>query len=147
MPYLSDTIILQRIRHRAAPEYATVRNALRRLLAQGEQPVFTSQNLVEFWNVCTRPAAARGGFGLTLEETERRARLIECLCALLPDTPLIHQEWRRLVVQHGVTGVPVHDSRLVAAMNVYQVTHILTLNPDDFRRYAGITAVHPQEIN
>lgn len=138
--------MLLRVRHRTAPEYALVRSTLRQLFSQGDQLCYASQNLVEFWNVCTRPATARGGFGLTLDETDRRARLLERLFILLPDTPGIHDEWRRLVITHAVVGVQVHDARLVAAMNVYGLANVLTLNPADFTRYPGITALHPQNI-
>jgi hypothetical protein len=40
----------------------------------------------------------------------------------------------------------VHDARLVAAMHVHGVTHLLTLNVRDFARYPGITVVHPQTL-
>jgi predicted nucleic acid-binding protein len=53
---------------------------------------------------------------------------------------------RELVVAAGVSGVQVHDARLVAVMRVYGLTHILTLNAPDFRRYPGIVAVDPQEV-
>ena len=68
--YLVDTNILLRIRHNAAPEYLVIRGALRQLLIQGDTLCFTSQNLVEFWNVSTRPATARGGLGLTIERDQ-----------------------------------------------------------------------------
>jgi len=52
------------------------------------------------------------------------------------------------VVSFGVSGVQVHDARLVAAMTVHGVTHILTLNPTDFARYTtvGIVAVDPLTV-
>ena len=86
------------------------------------------------------------GFGLTVAETDGRARVIERLLTLLPDSPAMHAEWRRLVVTHAVSGVQVYDARLVAAMRVHGVTNLLTLNIDDFTRYPSITAVHPQNI-
>jgi predicted nucleic acid-binding protein len=55
----------------------------------------------------------------------------------------IYHEWRRLVVAHSVLGVQVHDARLAAAMKVHRVTHLLTLNAPDFKRYPHITVVHP----
>jgi predicted nucleic acid-binding protein len=61
---------------------------------------------------------------------------------LLPDIPAIHEEWRKLLVMHNVSGVQVHDARLVAAMRVYGVKRILTFNHRDFARYADIEAVH-----
>ena len=45
--------------------------------------------------------------------------------------------------QYKVIGRRVHDTRLVAAMNVHSVTHLLTFNTDDFKRYDGITVVDP----
>jgi predicted nucleic acid-binding protein len=145
MPYLVDTNVLLRLLQRSDPYHHTVRAALRTLWQRGEQLSFTPQNLVEFWRVCTRPTAANG-FGLTVAETDRRARLIERLLTLLPDSPAMHTEWRRLVVTHAVSGVQVHDARLVAAMRVHGVINLLTLNVGDFSRYADMTAVHPRDI-
>ena len=52
----------------------------------------------------------------------------------------------QLVVAHHVMGIQVHDARLVALMKVHGITHVLTLNPIDFARYAEITAITPHEI-
>ena len=86
---------------------------------------------------------ARNGYGLSIAETDRRAKLIEADFSLLPDTERIHVEWRSLVVIHSVAGVKVHDARLVAAMKVHGITHLLTLDAEDFSRYPGIHVVHP----
>jgi predicted nucleic acid-binding protein len=145
MPYLVDTNVLLRLLQRSDPHHQAIHTALRTLQQRGEQLCFTPQNLVEFWCVCTRPTTVNG-FGLTVAETDRRARVIEHLLTLLPDSPAMHVEWRRLVMAHAVSGVPVYDARLVAAMRVHGVTNLLTLNIDDFTRYPGITAVHPQNI-
>jgi hypothetical protein len=66
----------------------------------------------------------------------------------LPDAPSLYPEWRRLVVAYGVSGVQVHDARLVAAMNASRLTHILTFNTVDFARYApeGIIAIDPAGV-
>ena len=42
-------------------------------------------------------------------------------------------------------GVNVHDTKLAAAMLVHSVTHLLTFNTADFKRFPEITAVHPSE--
>lgn len=49
---------------------------------------------------------------------------------------------------YSVLGVTAHDARLVAAMKVGGVSHILTFNVEDFKRYHGveITVVTPAEI-
>ena len=51
-----------------------------------------------------------------------------------------------IVDQHKVIGRQAHDARLVAAMKVHNVTHLLTFNPDDFKRFSEITVVNPQDV-
>jgi predicted nucleic acid-binding protein len=57
-----------------------------------------------------------------------------------------HQEWRRLVASCSVSGVEVHDAMLAAVMKVHDITHLLTFNKDDFKRYPGIKALLPSEV-
>jgi predicted nucleic acid-binding protein len=146
MPYLFDSNILLRLVHRQDAQHELVRTAVRALRQRGERGYYTSQNLGEFWNVCTRPITARSGWGRSIAATDQLARTVERIVTLLPDTPAIHTEWRRLLVTHAVEGAKVHDARLVAAMKVHGLTHILTLDKGDFHRYEGITVVHPQNI-
>ena len=146
MRYLLDSGILLRLLNREADLHAVIRRAVRKLKDQKHECVCTLQNLCEFWNVCTRPESARGGLGLTFDETYRRLRTIERIATVLPDLPSTLARWKELVQQHRVQGVQVHDTRLVAQMDVHQVTHLLTLNPSDFHRFGHISAVTPEEI-
>ena len=68
--------------------------------------------------------------------------------SLLPDSADVYREWRQLALEYEVSGVQVHDARLVASMIVHNVTHILTFNVTDFERYAdeGIVAVDPAAV-
>ncbi len=141
-----DANILLRLAQKQHPLYPVSRNAVRTLEAQGETLCYLPQNVVEFWNVLTRPASARGGFGLTPAQADRRTRMLERLFTLLPDTPDVHAEWRRLVVQVGVSGVQVHDARIAACLRVHGVTRLLTFNTKDFARYSGFDAVDPAQI-
>ncbi len=93
----------------------------------------------------TRPVS-RNGFGLTAAEADREVRVIEAGMSLLSDNESIYREWRRIVVQHAVSGVQVYDARLAAAMLVHGIKHLLTQNVTDFRRYNGLTAVDPNSI-
>ena len=146
--YLLDTNVILRFAERNHPLHPTVRNAVRQLRRDGHGLQVTSQNCVEFWNVATRPAT-KNGFGLKPVAAERMLRLIERLFPLLPDAPTLYSEWRRIVVTFQVSGVQVHDARLVAAMKTNEVTHLLTFNTKDFTRYAseGIIAVEPTTTN
>jgi len=143
--YLVDTNILLRLVQPDSPEYASIRQCTDLLWAQGANLFYTSQNLAEFWNVCTRPAN-RNGFEFTISETNERAALIEAKLGFAPDNEATHQEWRRIVVDDGVSGVQVHDARLVAAMRVHGIENLLTLNSQDFRRYRDIVVMTPQDV-
>jgi predicted nucleic acid-binding protein len=57
-----------------------------------------------------------------------------------------YQEWRKIVVAEGVSGIQVHDARLVATMRIHRIEHLLTLNVGDFRRYDRLIAVSPQDL-
>jgi predicted nucleic acid-binding protein len=143
MAYLVDTNVFLRLtRHDSLRDVAF--DALKRLHTEGL--CYTPQVMSEFWNVSTRPVTARGGLGLSLEETDRRARFIERHFKLLPDNLATYQEWRKLVVAHSVAGVRVHDAKLVASMLVHGVGYLLTFNTDDVKRFAAITAVDPRTV-
>lgn len=147
MIYLTDTNILLGFSFPADPRYPIVRAAIRELLVNKHQLRTTSQNFAEFWNVSTRPAD-RNGFGQTPIEANNLLRDLEMLFPLLPDSPEVYPEWRRLVVKYKVLGVQVHDARLAASMIAHNVTRILTFNVTDFERYKpeGIMAVDPATV-
>lgn len=147
MVYLVDTNILLRLADRSHPVHFVVRDAVRKLRQSGDSLQTTSQNFAEFWNVATRPAD-RNGFGLSTSEADRMLRLMERLVPRIPDAAAAYLEWRRLITAYSVSGVQVHDSRLVAAMMAAGMTHILTFNTVDFIRYApeGIAAVDPATV-
>jgi predicted nucleic acid-binding protein len=142
---LLDSNILLRMSQRADPHYEAIRSALRILRNQGTRLCYTSQTLGEFWNVSTRPLD-KNGFGLSIADTDEIAREIERDFEFLPDTQSVHDHWRRLVVEHEVKGVKVHDTRLAASMYVHGVSKLLTINVHDFDRFGGLTIIHPADV-
>jgi predicted nucleic acid-binding protein len=137
---LIDTNILLRLARRSDPHHNLIYAAVAKLASDGATLHYTHQNIAELWNVMIRPAA-RNGFGLAVAEAEREVRVIEAGMSLLPENEGVYREWRKIVVQFAVSGVQVHDARLVAAMLVHGVRHIFTLNVADFSRYGEITVV------
>ena len=105
---------------------------------------FTLQNMSEFWNVATRPAA-NNGLGFSIALTLGELQKIERFLTVLPDSPAVYAEWKRLVVKHSVLGSKVHDAKLVATMNVHGILRVLTFNTADFARY-DIEAIHPLSL-
>src|ERR1700687_1310665 len=142
-PYLVDSNILLRWIRPDHSDYPAIISAMDGILQRDGILCYTSQNVGEFWNTCTRPAD-RNGYGLSPLETGRRARFFEEKLRLLPDSLAVHEEWRKLLVTHRVSGVQVHDARLVAFMRVHGVKSILTFNDRDFARYTDIKAIHPR---
>ncbi len=65
---------------------------------------------------------------------------------LLPEPADIAERWLEVVRRYGVQGKAVHNARLVAFALTHGVSRILTLNPDDFRRYTEVTAVTPAKL-
>jgi predicted nucleic acid-binding protein len=143
MAYLIDTNIFIRLASRNDPLRQICLDALRKLRSRNEELCYTPQVVIEFWNVCTRPATARGGLDLSANQTERKVRLIERHFVLLPDSLATFQEWRRLAVVHLLVGLAVHDAKLVASMDIHGVTNLLTVNDGDFRRYTNTNVVKP----
>lgn len=145
MQILCDTGILLRTIDTADSQRYAVTQAVLRLANDGHWLFYTPQNLREFWNVATRPTE-KNGLGMSTIDADYAARSIEENLVLLDDGPEIHREWRRIVVQHDVKGIQVHDARLVAAMRSVACRHILSLNGRDFARYSDIIALSPQDV-
>jgi predicted nucleic acid-binding protein len=142
---LVDTNILLRRTQPGHPHHEAAVSSVERLLTSGEPVHFSPQNIAEFWSVATRPAE-RNGLGFTAMIVQDEVEKIEEALEMLPDTPAIYREWKRLLVQHGVRGVQVYDARLVAAMNVHGVTRLLTFNAADFVRYS-IEVLQPTAVS
>ena len=146
MTYLLDTNILLRFISPNDPKHSQALTAVDTLNARRERVVIAPQNLIELWNVCTRPSD-NNGLGFTLEKTQQDLERLKRLFVLLPDTEEIYFQWERLVKTYEVKGAKVHDTRLVAFMLVHQISHILTFNIKDFCRFSSeITAVSPDGI-
>ncbi len=145
MEVLADTNVILRRLHRADTQHRLARDAITKFSSEGNRICVTSQNLIELWAVSTRPVQ-NNGLGLTPAQADRVVARVESSVFRLPDSDDVYPEWRRLVVTHNVSGKKVHDARLVAAMIVNRITHILTFNADDFARYAGINVLHPANL-
>lgn len=96
MSHLFDSNNFLRLAEKNNPKRQIVLDAIRKRRAANEIIYYTPQVLAEFWNVCSRPANVRGGLNLTVEQTDRKATLIQKYFALLPDNVASFTEWRHL---------------------------------------------------
>ncbi len=94
--------------------------------------------------MCTRPVGVNG-LGLSVEAAGRHVDQMERFFSILPDLMPAFTLWRKLLVQHAVLGVKVHDARLVAVMKAWDIRRIVTFNVSDFTRYTDIEPLHPED--
>ena len=145
MRFLIDTNLLLRISDPQNVHYNDAVAALELLRDQGHELRTVPQNLYEYWVVATRPLADNG-LGLAANEATPHLEKIKLFFPLLRDERAILERWEALVSTHGIHGKTAHDARLVAAMERHGLTHILTFNEKDFRRFPDITVLTPDEV-
>ena len=146
MRVLVDTNILARSVIFTDKDHQTAIDAVAILRSQGHEICLVPQNYYEFWVISTRPVA-QNGRGKTPDEVAAKFAFFKLHFTLLDDIPLIFPEWEKLVAIYKVIGKSAHDARLAAAMLAHGVSHILTFNDADFRRYAGISAIRPASVS
>ncbi len=146
MQILVDTGVLLRAFDSSSSHQRPILRALRVLWDKGDELLTSHQDIAEFWNVATRPSSARGGFGLKASEVEKQIAVIERLGGIIAFDHACYAEWRQILVAQKIIGVSVHDARLVAMMNCFQIANILTLNAADFQRYPDIVVWTPYDV-
>ena len=153
MAHLLDTNILLRRQDANHVQFGAASRALIGLREKNERLCIARQNLIEFRNVASRPLE-KNGLGLSPFQADRELDVAERDFDTLPENDLIYVVWRQLIAAKGVSGKQVHDARLVAYMLVYGVTHLLTFNGADFKRFetlpseigTGIVVVEPKDV-
>jgi predicted nucleic acid-binding protein len=145
MKILLDTNLLTRMVEPAHRQHRAAMDATDLLGKQGHKLIIVPQVIYEFWVVCTRPLSVNG-LGQTVAAAEIELANFKSLFTILGDSPLILAEWEKLVVALQISGKTAHDARLVAAMAVHGVTHLLTFNDQDFHRYSNITVLTPASV-
>ncbi len=144
--YLLDTNIILRFTDTNSAEYDLINNAISKILVEGGQCFITSQVITEFWVVATRPMTVNG-LGWTVETTEQAVQMLINQFDLLEETPAIFSQWLSLVTSHKISGKRAHDLRIQAVMLTHNISHILTLNPQDFVAIEGLIIIHPNSLN
>ncbi len=142
MKILVDTNVLVRLAGPGATQQPDVLEAIHRLRQRQIDICIVPQVIYEYWAVFTRPAE-QNGLGMTPESCSTDVSRLLRLFQLLRDEKTVFEQWLQLVTSYNVQGKNSHDARLVAAMLRHGISQILTLNPADFSRYAGIVVHTP----
>ncbi len=144
--YLLDTNVLLRLSDASSHMRKQAVNSIIELKKNGNQLFITAQNIVEFWAVATRPIEVNG-FGWTTQETFVEVSRLQSMFPLLVEVPEIFRTWIFLAQKYAVQGKKVHDLRLVAVMQSYDIQYLLTFNGKDFKRYTSINPVDPASLS
>ncbi|MBC5795455.1 type II toxin-antitoxin system VapC family toxin [Sphaerospermopsis sp. LEGE 00249] len=126
--------------------YNLIRNTISEILLRGGQCFITSQVIIEFWVVATRPVNVNG-LGWTVEQTTQAVQMLISQFDLLAETPDVFSIWLNLVTTYNISGKRTHDIHILAVMIAHNISHVLTLNPKDFIDVPEITIIHPENMN
>src|ERR1700676_1833464 len=137
---LVDTNVLLRFIQPSHHMHSAAVSVVSLLRTREEILCVVPQVLYEFWVVATRPVQSNG-LGMSAAKADGDMAKIMQRFRLIRDERAIFEPWRRLVTQYQVLGKNAHDARLVAAMQRHGITHIVSFNGDDFKRYPGVTAI------
>jgi len=96
-----------------------------------------AQVLREYLVVATRPVAANGLGMAVADAVANVQQLRKCVAVVVEDaeTAALLAE---LVTEQDLKGKRIHDANLVACMRQNGMRRLKTLNPDDFRGFAGL---------
>ena len=79
---------------------------------------------------------------MTPEQASQWLRFFQRRFLLLPDREELFTHWHTLVSTLGIMGLRSYDARLVAAMQSYGITQLLTFNTNDFTAFS-ISLIDP----
>lgn len=145
MRILLDTNILGRLAQPDHAQHPTARHAVDTLNLADHELRLVPQIIYEFWAISTR-GVNENGCGLTHDEAAFHITRFKGLFPPLRDERGILEHWEKLVHDYKVKGKSTHDARIAAAMNRHDITHLLTFNIADFRRFSGVQTLDPETI-
>jgi predicted nucleic acid-binding protein len=140
-----DTNILLRVAVPNHPLHTITVAAVEQLQLADHELVIFPQMVYEFWSVGTKTAIANGlGYTAAIVGGLIDHFLDDML--LIYDDQAVFDRWQQLVRQHGVSGVNSYDARIAAATLAHGIPTLLTWNKSDFKRYAGIDILTPEQV-
>ena len=143
--FLLDTNILLRSSDAGSDKQVLARSSIESVIAQGHTCFLTSQIIGEYYSVVTRPISSNG-FGWNSERGRFERDLWVSRFLFLEETSEVFLRWIDLIDRFEVTGRRIFDIRLLAVMQVYRISHLLTFDSDDFPELPEITITHPSQI-
>ena len=140
-PTFLDTNILIYASIAQSPLHTTALNAIWEREQIGIELWISRQILREYLAALSRPQAFTPPISISIlavqvQAFERRFQIAE-------DNAQVTANLLTLIHQVSVGGKQIHDANIVATMQTYGISHILTHNTADFNRFAGFITVLP----
>jgi predicted nucleic acid-binding protein len=145
MRILIDSNLLLRLANAYDPQFQIAQDCVAKLLRNRDELCIVPQCIYEFWVVATRPIVVNG-LGFSCSQAESEVNAFKQTYFFLSETDAFFTEWEKLVATYSIIGKNAHDTRLVAAMVVHGITHLLTFNKQDFQRFANIIVLTPADV-
>lgn len=140
-----DTNVLLRAFHSAFPEHERVRALFDRLLDEEHDLWISRQVIREYLVQVTHPRTFVSP--LTLEQVLHQLAAFETLFDIADDTHEVTAHLLALLQTYQIRGKQIHDANIVATMHAYNLSTLLTLNVDDFQRFADRMTILTPEID
>ncbi len=138
-PIFLDTNILVYANVTNAPLHTVALNRLQQLWDEGPTLWVSRQILREYLAVLTRPQ----GFSepQAVNVATERVKFFTNHFHIADDNEVVTENLLTLIRNHDVKGKQIHDANIVATMQAYGITHLLTNNVGDFQRYAHLITI------
>ena len=138
---LIDTNVLLYASFHLSPWHAPAIQSLHTLLQSGVELWVSRQILREYMAVMTRPGATTLTSPATVAATHVEA--FENMFKVADETNAVTTRLLALVRSVAMGGKQIHDANLVATMQVYGISKLLTNNGADFARFGAAVSVIP----
>jgi predicted nucleic acid-binding protein len=136
-----DTNILIYSVNTVSPWHHLALNALQTARSSGSELVISPQILREYLAVATRPMPS--GSGVPMATALSDFRLFQAQFRVVQDNQAVLSALDTLLQNFVVGGKQVFDTNIVATMQAYGISHLLTHNTADFTRFATLITVIP----
>lgn len=136
-----DTNVLVFSTNAMSPSHLQALNALQHARNAGMELIISPQILREYLSAATRPLPR--GSGMSVPSALTNFRLFQTQYRIVNDNQAVLHNLDNLLQNFVGSGKQIYDANIVATMQVYGITRLLTNNVADFNRFASLITVVP----
>jgi predicted nucleic acid-binding protein len=140
-----DTNVLIRANVETAPNHEEALACLKKLGKSSVERWINQQILREYLANVTRPQTFMNA--MPIATAIARIEYFQSRFIVAQDNDRVFAALLKLLSSIPTGGKQVHDTNIIATMQIYGVSQLLTYNPSDFTRFsAHITVLSPQDL-